>query len=168
MTEQLHHRQMKQEYFPIPMEQMGAKIKFLNINSDEYSTRTFNVKSCEHNHPGGAHTYRIESEGKSMVYCTDIEHVDGIDERIIEISKDADVLIHDAQYTPEELKYKKGWGHSSYLQAIEAAKLANVKKLILTHHDPDHSDTFLDELEIKCKDLFSDVCLARDGMEIIV
>lgn len=158
--------QMKQAYFPIPMEQMGAKMRFMNVSSDVYSSSTFNVRTTEHNHPGGAHTYRIESDGKSIVYCTDIEHADGIDQRVVEIAEGADLLIHDAQYTPEELKLKQGWGHSSYEQAIEVANSANVKKLILTHHDPDHSDNFLDELEKVCRDLFDDVCLAKEGMEI--
>lgn len=160
--------QMKQAYFPIPMEQMGAKMRFMNISSDEYSTSSFNVKTTEHNHPGGAYTYRIESNGRSVVYCTDVEHTDGLDNRVVEISKDADLLIHDAQYTPDELRYKTGWGHSSYEQAIEVAKAAGVKKLVLTHHDPDHSDNFLDELELICKDLFDDVCLAKEGMEFIL
>ncbi|MBU1095709.1 MAG: MBL fold metallo-hydrolase [Ignavibacteriae bacterium HGW-Ignavibacteriae-2] len=157
--------QMKQEYFPIPMEQMGAKIEFLKVESQEYSGPDFHVKTTEHNHPGKAHSYRIESEGKSVVFCTDIEHTNGIDGRIIEIARDADILIHDAQYTPAELEDKRNWGHSSYSQAIEVAKRANVKKLILTHHDPDHNDQFLDEMEQECKDLFEDVCLARELME---
>ncbi len=157
--------QMKQAYFPIPMEQMGAKMRFMNVSSDEYATADFNVKTTEHNHPGGAFTYRIESDGKSLVYSTDVEHPKELDQRVVDIARNADILIHDAQYTPEELKYKTGWGHSSYEQAIEVAKLAGAKKLVLTHHDPDHQDNFLDEIELKCKDLFDDVCLAKDGME---
>lgn len=157
--------QMKQEYFPVPMKQMGAKMRFSHINSDEYKSSKFNVRASEHIHPGGAYTYRIDSEGKSVVYCTDVEHPDGIDERVVEIAENADVLIHEAQYTSEELKYKKGWGHSSYEQAIEVARLANVKKLFITHHDPDHNDSFLSEEELKCKYLFDDVSFARDGLE---
>ncbi len=158
--------QMKHEYFPIPLEQMGAELEFLNVTSDEYRTSNFHVKTTPHNHPGGAYTYRIEAEGKSVVYCTDVEHIDGIDERVVRIAKDTDLLIHDAQYTPEELEYKKGWGHSSHEQAIEVAKLARVKKLVLTHHDPDHNDSFLCEMENRCKDMYEDVCLAKEGITI--
>jgi phosphoribosyl 1,2-cyclic phosphodiesterase len=160
--------QMKHEYFPIPLEQMGANIEFLKVASNEYHTSNFLVKTSPHNHPGGAHSYRIEADNKSIVYCTDVEHTDGIDERVVNIAKDADILIHDAQYTPEELEYKKGWGHSSYEQAIEVGQRAGVKKIILTHHDPDHNDSFLCEMEKKCQDLFEDVCLAKEGLTVEV
>jgi len=64
------------------------------------------------------------------------------------------------------LKTHKGWGHSSWMQAIEVAKLANVKKLFITHHDPDHDDDFLDKIEIECKKYFHNVELAKDNLEI--
>lgn len=157
---------MQQVFFPIPLKEMGAKIRFFNIQKDQYQEQYFSVRSVEHNHPGGALSYRIESENKAIVFSTDVEHYEQIDQRVVELAKDADLLIHDAQFTPEELKYKKGWGHSSYLQAIEVAEKANVKRLILTHHDPDHNDTLLQEIEDECKKRFDKVELAKDRMEI--
>ena len=85
---------------------------------------------------------------------------------MVNLARDADLLIHEAQYTPEELVDKKGWGHSSWEQAIEVAEQAGAKQLALTHHDPDHTDAFLLEVEKTCQERFSNVCLAREKMEI--
>jgi ribonuclease BN (tRNA processing enzyme) len=85
---------------------------------------------------------------------------------VVALSKDADLLIHDAQYTTEELKAKKGWGHSSWEQAVEVAKQAGVKKLALFHHDPDHNDAFLSTLEKKCQKRFPQSFFAREGNEV--
>ena len=82
------------------------------------------------------------------------------------MAEDADILIHDGQYSNEELMRKRGWGHSSFEQAIEVAKKANVKKLIITHHDPDHDDTFLLDAERKCQKLFPECLFAREDMVV--
>ncbi len=97
---------------------------------------------------------------------TDIEHGDTIDENIVELARGVDLLIHDAQYTAEELESKKGWGHSSYDQAIEVARRANVKRLVMTHHDPDHDDNFLRTQEKPCQQKFPNCVLSREGMTI--
>ena len=80
---------------------------------------------------------------------------------MVDFCRGADLLIHDAQYTPKELANRRGWGHSSYEQAIECARLAKVKKLVLTHHDPDHNDAFLSEVEQRCQELLPNCVLAR-------
>jgi hypothetical protein len=85
-----------------------------------------------------------------------------------DLAAGADVLLHDAQYTPEELSTHRGWGHSSYRQAIDCAKLAGVKKLVLTHHDPDHDDAVLAEIERHSQQLFPNCVLARDNMTLVV
>ena len=82
------------------------------------------------------------------------------------LSRDADLLIHDAQYTPDELKEKKGWGHSSWEQAGEVAEQARVKRLALFHHDYDHTDDFLFTMEKECQKRFPQAFLAREGLEI--
>ena len=66
----------------------------------------------------------------------------------------------------EELKNFRGWGHSSYSQAIEVAEQANVGQLAITHHDPDHDDSFLLKIEKECQDRFANCVLAREGMEL--
>ena len=109
---------------------------------------------------------KIKWNGHSLVFATDIEQYVGTDQRLIQFSEGCDVLIHDAQYTDEELKSHKGWGHSSYNQAIEVAERSNAKQLIITHHDPDHDDEFLEQMEKKCQQRFKNLIFARDNLEI--
>ncbi len=158
--------QMQQEYFPVSLDEMGASFAFHEPAGDGFVEGETRVTSYRHNHPGGAFTYRIESRGKVLVFCTDIEHGEMIDPKIVELSEGADLLIHDAQYTPDELPRKRGWGHSSWEQAVDVARQAGVKRLALTHHDPDHDDAFLRKIDDQCRRHFSHAFLARDTMEI--
>lgn len=159
---------MQSEYFPVPFDKMGASFEFMHpdVLSGIFGPLQVKITANRHNHPGGAYGYRIEREGKVLVFCTDIEHGDEIDQNVVELCKDADLLIHDAQYTSEELKVKKGWGHSSYEQAIQVAEMADVKQLAITHHDPDHDDEFLLGMEKQCQQRFPNCVLAREKMEI--
>ena len=160
--------QMQEPYFPASLEEMGANLEFLMPDKDVHEFPKTVVTTRRHSHPGGAYSFRIEGFGKSVVISTDIEHADGIDEEAVAFAKDADLFIHDAQYTSEELKTRRGWGHSSFAQAIECAQRAGAKRLILTHHDPDHDDQFLREAEARCQSRFPNCQLARDGMEVLV
>ena len=127
------------------------------------------AKAVKHNHPGGAYSYRLQDkEGKVVVFCTDIEHGDEIDQNIVELARDADLLIHEGQYTPDELPRYKGWGHSSWEQAVAVAEQANVSQLVITHHDPDHDDDFLNDVEKQVQQRFPNAVLAREKMEIIL
>jgi ribonuclease BN (tRNA processing enzyme) len=95
--------------------------------------------------------------------------VNGIDQDIVEFARNADLLIHDGQYTRQEYENKfKGWGHSSWEHAVEVAIKANVKRLIITHHDPDHNDAFLDDLEKECQKILPNALFAKEGMEVSV
>jgi phosphoribosyl 1,2-cyclic phosphodiesterase len=164
-------QQMQEEYFPIQMEMMGAQFDFLSYGDQEIIQGAF-VKSIPqyHKRSGGSYGFRLNDEGVSMVVCTDLEYVDGIiDPAIVAFAKDADLLIHDGQYTTEEYQNKfKGWGHATWEQAVEVALQAHVKKLVITHHDPDHNDEFLDDLEKKCQKKFPNSLFAKEGMEILV
>jgi ribonuclease BN (tRNA processing enzyme) len=101
-----------------------------------------------------------------LVVSTDVEHGEHIDQRLVELARGADLLVHDAQYTAEELQERRGWGHSSFDQAMQVAEMAGVKRLALTHHDPEHDDDFLQRIENLCRERFPNVMLAREGMEI--
>ena len=159
--------QMQEQYFPVPLEDMGATFEFLQTPEDQLKVEKAFVKVMKHNHPGGAYSYRFhDSEGKVIVFCTDIEHGERIDERIVELAQGADLLIHEGQYTPEELKTHRGWGHSSWDQAVEVAERAKVKRLVVTHHDPDHDDDFLLDIERRCQARFPATVLAREKMEV--
>jgi phosphoribosyl 1,2-cyclic phosphodiesterase len=163
--------QMQEMYFPIALENMGAKFKFLVL---ENHTHVFippdgipvKITAVEHNHPGSAYSYRYERDGYSVVFSTDIEHGDTLDENLVKLAQDADILIHDGQYSSDELVLKKGWGHSSFEQAAEMAIRANVKQLVITHHDPDHDDDYLRKAEKKCQEIFPHSIFAREGMII--
>jgi phosphoribosyl 1,2-cyclic phosphodiesterase len=161
--------QMQEDYFPVKLDGMGARIEFMHIPEDQYEVDTASVRVLKHNHPGGAYSYRMtDTEGKVVVYCTDIEHGDDIDQNIVELARDADLLIHEGQYTPEELPRYKGWGHSSWEQAVIVAEQANVKQLAITHHDPDHDDACLRDIERQAQARFPNAVLAREKMEIIL
>jgi phosphoribosyl 1,2-cyclic phosphodiesterase len=160
--------QMQSEYFPVPLRKMAAQFEFLLLEkASEIFNRT-RVTAQKHQHPGGAYSYKFERNGKSMVISTDIEHGEQLDKNIIDFARNADLLIHDAQYTKEQLEKHRGWGHSSYDQAMELAKIAKVKQLVLTHHDPDHDDDFLDKMEIYCQERFPGCLLAKEGLEILI
>jgi ribonuclease BN (tRNA processing enzyme) len=157
---------MREVYFPVSLDSMGARIVFFQHRQNHLSMDEAFVRAIKHNHPGGAHSFRFQDiEGRVVVYCTDIEHGDGIDKRVVELARNADVLIHEAQYTPEELPRYRGWGHSSWAQAVEVAERAQVERLIITHHDPDHDDEFLFEVERQCRLRFPNSFLAREKME---
>lgn len=159
--------QMKEEYFPIELKKMGAHFNFmLTDKNDLTNVYGTNVSTCKLNHPGGCYGYRVQVEDKSFVICTDVEHGETLDPNVIEFAKDCDLLIHDAQYTDEELVNHRGWGHSSCRQAMEVAEQSGAKRLILTHHHPDHDDDFLMRTEKKCQDRIKDCLLAREGMEL--
>jgi ribonuclease BN (tRNA processing enzyme) len=126
------------------------------------------VTALRHNHPGGAYSFRIERNGQVLVVSTDVEHEEQMDPQLVELARDADLLVHDAQFTAEELKNRRGWGHSSFDQAMQFAEMAGVKRLVLTHHDPEHDDEFLLRMEKLCQERFPNAVIAREGMEIPV
>lgn len=163
--------QMQKEYFPVQFDKMGAHIDFYTVedyhaalNADSQVAITYQL----HNHPGGAYSYRMESQGKSVAICTDLEHGRQIDPQTVEFCRDADLLIHDAQYTAAELEKHRGWGHSSYAQAMETAERAGVKQLVFTHHDPAHDDDFLLKKERYCREKFPNCIMGKDGAEFFI
>src|SRR5262245_43576979 len=163
--------QMQEEYFPVQLDRMGATFEFLQIADASTHITGINdvetfVSAQRHNHPGGAYSFRVERNGKVLVVCTDVEHGEQIDPRLVELARGADLLVHDAQYTAEELQKRRGWGHSSFDQAMQVAEMAGVKRLALTHHDPEHDDEFLQRIEKLCQERFPNAVLAREGMEI--
>ena len=124
------------------------------------------VTHCRGHHPGGSYFYRIEHEGKSLVYATDYEHSPKTNKVLARFAKDTDLLIYDAQYTPQEYPRYKNWGHSTYEQGIAVAKESGAKTLHLFHHDPTHDDEFLDDIVKKTRRGFRRVEGARENMEV--
>jgi ribonuclease BN (tRNA processing enzyme) len=96
-----------------------------------------------------------------------LEHPDDqLNPNVIDIARDADVLIIDAQFTDDQLPAHKGWGHSSWQQCVAVAKQANVKKLVLYHHSPGNNDEAIQEIEKNAQAVFTNTIAARQGMEI--
>jgi phosphoribosyl 1,2-cyclic phosphodiesterase len=124
-----------------------------------------------YSHPkDGVYVFKVQNNGHTIVYATDTEGYTGGDSRLIKFAQDADVLIHDAQYTHEEytdlLSPKQGFGHSTVDMACEVADKAQVKQLVLFHHDPRHDDESMARVEAYARRLFKNVIAAQEGMEI--
>ncbi len=180
--------QMEGPHFPLSIKQMGSKIVFhgLEENStikirDKKRKIVAKVQSIPLNHPNGSIGYKITDLilKRSIVFATDTEHYeDKIDEGLLEHSKESDVLIYDGQYTVDEYNgngknfSRKGWGHSTWKKGLEIAEKAKVKRLIITHHDPVHSDTFINKLSVKAnafakeKNIKVKIEWAYEGMSI--
>ncbi|HFE52723.1 MAG TPA: MBL fold metallo-hydrolase [Bacteroidetes bacterium] len=119
-------------------------------------------------HPkGGVYIFRIESDGRSVVFATDTEGYVGGDVRLIELARGADLLIHDAQYREEEYmdptSPKQGYGHSTVDMATEVATAAGVGRLVLFHHDPEHDDETIEAMEEEARRKFLATDAAVEG-----
>src|SRR5262249_19624607 len=125
-------KQMSAPTFPVRLDELGAQITHREIKpGEEFDVGEARVRAVRLNHPGGVTAYRIEHAGSTVVYATDTEHYASVDPSLVALAKDANVLIYDAQYTPEEYRgesgrSKMGWGHSTYVAGCEVAHAANV------------------------------------------
>ena len=129
------------------------------------------IRTAELRHSDRAFGFRIEYNGRNLVYATDVENLPKPDKRILKLASGADLLIHDAQYTNEEYygltgDPKRNWGHSTAEAAAEVAAAANVKKLVLFHHDPYHDDAKVDQMWQVASAIFPNTVSAFEGMVI--
>jgi phosphoribosyl 1,2-cyclic phosphodiesterase len=161
--------QMKNPYFPINFGFLPSKRDFREIYRDPIKFGKFQIHPFPLNHPQGALGYRMESEGAVIVYASDLEHGHGeLDSTLREFAQNADILIYDAQYTPEEYEQHKGWGHSTWLEATRVAKDAKAKQLILFHHDPAHTDQMFFEVVQQARMHFENTLGAKEGWVFIL
>jgi phosphoribosyl 1,2-cyclic phosphodiesterase len=164
--------QMLHPNFPVPLQVMGADLQFYDIElRGNVQIGDVIVENAPLNHPGDATGYRVSWNGYAAAYITDTEHFpDRLDENVLALAHNADVLIYDATYTDEEYSSsassRVGWGHSTWQEAIKIARAANVKKLVIFHHDPLHNDDFLDRLGEQAVQEFPDTLMAREGLSI--
>ncbi len=123
------------------------------------------VTAMDLTHPGGCLGYRVENRGAILAYCTDSAHPEGqLNPHVLQLAADADLLIHDAQFSPEQKQHFPHYGHSSWEDAAHAARMAHVKALALFHHDPDASDQALYAVLQSARRIFPHTFLAREGL----
>lgn len=167
--EQILAGQMIDAYLPFTLEDLHADLLIKEIHDGEkiiIGNHT-SVLPSKLPHPGGVFGFRITCQGKAVVYASDVNHPrNGLDERIVALARDADLLIHDAHFTPEEKEERPTWGHSSWLEAVRTAQAAGARRLALFHHDPMHTDDELEAIEVQAQAMFPDCFLAREGMEV--
>ena len=181
--------QMEYTYFPVELSQLGAALSYEDLGEGVREIAGARVSTQLLNHPATALGYRVEADGVSMLYLCDHEpyweslwhsgaepgKMESIlhegDRRHAAFMRGADVVVHDAQYTPEEYPSKKNWGHSTWSYVTGIAAAAGVKRLFLTHHDPAHDDAFLDRIEANAREYAAklgspiEISCAREGFE---
>src|SRR5216110_2901237 len=144
---------MEFTYFPVELDQLPATITYYDLTEGLHTIAGARVATQFLNHPAITLGYRVEADGVAVVYLVDHEpfsdelwrahaepgRIESIlhdgDRRHAKFMADADLVIHDAQYTPEEYRARKNWGHSPFDYVVELACSAGVKRLALTHHD---------------------------------
>jgi phosphoribosyl 1,2-cyclic phosphodiesterase/CheY-like chemotaxis protein len=173
--------QMDGSYFPVELSDLKGRLEFHElagpIELDDIRITHFGL-----NHPGMAIGFRFEAAGKALVYLTDHEpycRLAGenelnrrLDRELDDFARGADLYIREAQYTEEEYEHKRGWGHSTWRDAVDSAQAAGVKRLCLFHHEPLHDDIALDNIlsasweYMKARDMKFECVMAADGMEL--
>jgi len=170
MLEGILEGQMNPHFSPIyTLKNLGAAISILAVPVDEPKLRNVTSSTTKRRapfildgvliralaNPHGTTTalaYRLEESGHSMVYASDAGYPpDGPTDAMLNLYADADVLVHDCTYSPEDRAERLSRGFSSYVEAASAAVRARVKHLVMFHYDQDYSDDFVDELKARCR-----------------
>jgi ribonuclease BN (tRNA processing enzyme) len=147
-------RYLSPPLFPVHLDDIPSKISFHDAPETPVTIGSATVRAGKVTHQGPTVGYRIEEADQVLVYLPDHEPSIGNDLRTVprdwmsgyDIARDADVLLHDAQYRDHEYGAHVGWGHSSICDTMEFAAKADVQRVVLFHHDPYHDDEELEEL----------------------
>ncbi len=159
--------QLASPYFPVDVNMMASSRCFREITGgDRWDVEGTQVSSAWLNHPQGCLGYRLDTPVGSVVYATDNEPgVPEFDKSLRQLAQGADILIYDAQYSPEQIaSTRRGWGHSSWLEGVKVARDARVKNLVLFHHNPDSSDNIVDGFLSAARHEFPTTWAAAEGM----
>ena len=175
-------QQMHPVVFPVPLDQLAAELTVEHVDPGAFEIDGFAVRAIRLRHPGNTLGYRLTpvSGGPSVAYVTDNELGPGGNyevgaswrEEFVQFIRGVDVLVHDAMYTPGELEEHRGWGHSSYEEAVALGAEAAVKQLVLFHHRPEHDDAAMEALTNKAQAVADGtgqslaVIAAREGMQL--
>jgi phosphoribosyl 1,2-cyclic phosphodiesterase len=158
--------QMASPYFPVSPDVFKASIQHHDFQAgvrlefdDGISAKTFML-----NHPQGSTAYRLEHDGRSVCYVTDVEHQPGrLDDALVRFLKGADLVIYDCTYSDENFLQHLGWGHSTWQEGVRLCQAANAKQLAIFHHDPENTDTAMDTITARASALWSGAFVAREG-----
>jgi phosphoribosyl 1,2-cyclic phosphodiesterase len=180
--EAILRQQMDPAVFPVPLDALSAQLTVQQVDADEFSIGEFRVRTMKLRHPGTTLGFCLTPGrgGPSMAYVTDNELGTGGHYEVskswrrdfVSFLKNVDLLIHDAMYTPKELEQHRGWGHSTYEEAVTLAQDAGAKRLVLFHHEPEHDDGEMDRLLAaarkfaKTRGSSFDVTAAQEGMKV--
>lgn len=172
---------MALEYFPVPLANLACKLRFVEMTGN-LNVGIVKVSFHHLNHPGVCIGFRFEMLERVITYISDHEEFAKLsgdndvsckqDLAINEFVNGSDLLIREAQYTEEEYKLRRGWGHSTFDDVVKSALAANVKRLAIFHHDPEHTDDMMDNYLDYCRKLISntgrnlDCFAAQDGLQI--
>jgi phosphoribosyl 1,2-cyclic phosphodiesterase len=165
-------RQMSAPMFPVDLGDVGATLTCQTLAEGRtFSVGALEVEMARLNHPDPVYAYRVSYGGRSVVFATDTEHYACVDPRLARLARGADLLIYDAQYTPEEYAgevgpSRVGWGHSTFAAGAELARLADVGRLALFHHDPGRNDAAVEAIVDRARALFSPSFAAREGLTV--
>jgi len=166
--------------FPVRLEDLPSRLIFHDAPDEPLTVGSATIRAAKVTHQGPTVGYRIEEQGRTLVYLPDHEPSLGVDLRALpaewmsghDIARDADVLLHDAQYRDHEYDEHIGWGHSNVTATMEFAQKAGVNTLVLFHHDPYHTDGDLEALLAEARggwpEMAERVFLAREGMTIVL
>ncbi len=161
-------------FFPVRLKELPAKINIFEIDNSAFEISSFRIQSEYICHPGPTVGYRVECDASVLCYLPDHEPALGSSDFPLSsewcsgfnIAQNADLLLHDGQYSQKGYERKVGWGHSSMEDAIDFAQLSRVKKMLIFHHDPLHSDETLERLFEKStsnKEFDFKLALAREN-----
>jgi phosphoribosyl 1,2-cyclic phosphodiesterase len=152
-------------FFPVGFDDLGGSVTTRELRAnDQFQIGDINVTMARLNHPDPVYGFRLEHGGHSIVYATDTEHFACVDPTLAKLAAGADILIYDAQYTPDEYPTKVGWGHSTWKAGADLARAANVRQLVLFHHDPGRTDAQLAQLEAHAAADLPGTIAAREGL----
>ncbi|MCW7506798.1 MBL fold metallo-hydrolase [Leptospira levettii] len=169
-------RQQHPENFPVTFQQMASKKHFhLWKEFESYMLGGLKIIPFGLRHPGSCTGYRIREGNKIFLFCTDVEYREEDREHLLRMKPQiagADLIIIDAQYSTSEAEKKIGWGHTAVSKAVEFAEMMEIRSVVLTHHEPDHTDhevarIILDEARL-LKPGGMQVHIAHEGQKFIL
>ncbi|HST17396.1 MAG TPA: MBL fold metallo-hydrolase [Gaiellaceae bacterium] len=171
------HRAFSPPLFPLDFRDVPARVTFHDLPGEPWRSGGITLTADLVLHPGPTLGFRVESDGATLAYLPDHEPaLAGIDGRSPDwisaggLAHAADLVLHDSQFSEEEYDTKIGWGHSSVADAVAFCRAVGARRLVLFHHEPEHSDRVLEELEQRARALTADdrepPLLAREGMTL--